>query len=227
MGAEKMNEIEAVGFDIDGTLYPQWKLHIRMVYHFLKYNHFFMEYGLVRNEMHHMGLVDDFRSIQDECMARRIGCTKKEASEQIQQIIYDGLGRYFPKIHSYPDVEETFRIFHESGLKIAVLSDFPPEQKGNMWGCRKYCDVVLGSEELGSLKPSPFSFKVMAEKLGVDPEHILYVGNSIKYDVRGAKNAGMKTACIMPIWRCIPGLLSREADFSFRTYRQLQHFVLQ
>ena len=29
-------EIKAVAFDIDGTLYPNWRLYTRMVFYFLK-----------------------------------------------------------------------------------------------------------------------------------------------------------------------------------------------
>ena len=39
-----MNSIKAVAFDIDGTLYANWRLYIRIVPHFLKNLNFFLSY---------------------------------------------------------------------------------------------------------------------------------------------------------------------------------------
>jgi HAD superfamily hydrolase (TIGR01549 family) len=223
----ELGEIEAVGFDIDGTLYKQWRLHVRMAFHFFRYNQFFLHYGLVRNEMHRMDTLENFFDVQAEQLAKRIHCSAEEAKKRLQEIVYDGLKGYFRTIPCCKYVPETFRAFHDAGLKIAVLSDFPPEQKGDLWGLRKYCDVILGSEDIGALKPSPYPFKVMAQKLGVAPEHILYVGNSIKYDIRGSKSAGMKAAYFESFWRRLFHRPLKGADISFNDYRQLQRIVLQ
>ena len=122
---------------------------------------------------------------------------------------------------------ETFRKLKEAGFKLALLSDFPPEQKGDVWGVRQYCSVVLGTEQLGALKPDPYSFLKMADELGVEPSRILYVGNSLKYDVRGSHNAGMKCAYLLPFWRRIFNKPLKEAEISFSNYRQLLNIVLE
>jgi len=114
----------------------------------------------------------------------------------------------------------------DSGLKIGILSDFPPEQKEDIWGIRELCDVCIGSEESGALKPSKYPFGILAQKLNLKPEEILYVGNSKKYDVLGAKNAGMKSAYILTGFRRLFNLKLKEADFSFKSYRQLKNIVL-
>jgi FMN phosphatase YigB (HAD superfamily) len=227
MNKPEPEEIQAVGFDIDGTLYRQWYLHIRMAFHFFRYNQFFLKYGFVRNDMHRMDRLDDFSRVQAECLAKRIHCSTEETERRLRQIVYEGLSGHFTKIPCCKYVPETFKAFHDAGIKIAILSDFPPEQKGELWGLKKYCDVILGTEAVGALKPSPVPFQVMADKLEVEPAHILYVGNSIKYDIRGAKNAGMKTAFFEPGWRSLLHCHLREADISFSDYRQLQRFVLQ
>lgn len=227
MNIRGLGEIEAVGFDIDGTLYKQWQLHVRMAFHFFRYNQFFMHYGFVRNEMHRMDRLENFFDVQAERLAERIHCPVEETKLRLQRIVYDGLSVHFKTIPCCRYVPETFRAFHEAGLKIAVLSDFPPEQKGELWGLKKYCDVILGTEDIGALKPSVYPFRVMAEKLGVAPERILYVGNSIKYDVAGSKNAGMKSAYFEPFWRKLFHCPYRGADISFNDYRQLQKIVLQ
>ena len=107
------------------------------------------------------------------------------------------------------------------------MSDFPPEQKGEIWGVKKYCDVVLGTEQLGALKPDPYSFLEMAKMLNVEPSKILYVGNSKKYDVAGSHNAGMKCAYLVPFRKRLFKKFIKEPEICFSNYRQLQDIVLQ
>ncbi len=227
MVVKGLGEIQAVAFDIDGTLYSQWRLHVRAWQTYARHGVFFLKYGLVRSEMHRMEPLDNFHSMQAERMAAKLKCTREESESRLQEIVYGGLKKYFVNLPSYKYVNETFEKFRSAGLKLALLSDFPPEQKGAIWGVRPYCDVILGTEELGALKPAAHPFLVMAERLGVEPSRILYVGNSVKYDIRGARSAGMKTAYLLPFWRRLFRKPLKEADISFADYRQLQDIVLQ
>jgi putative hydrolase of the HAD superfamily len=149
------------------------------------------------------------------------------AKDKICDICYEGLKPYFLSIKTYPNVYEAVVAMKTAGLKIGILSDFPPEQKGGIWGIRSLCDVCIGSEESGALKPSKYPFGILAQKLGLEPSQILYVGNSIKYDVKGAKNAGMKSAYLLKGFRKLFNIGPKEADISFKTYRQLRDIVLQ
>lgn len=228
MKVKNLGEIEAVGFDIDGTIYAQWRIHLIALFHYLSHSMFFLHYGLVRHELHGSEQTPDFNRIQTEKMARRLHCSYEEAAERLDKIVYKGLEKYFRKIPCYKDCLETIKKFKEAGLKIALLSDFPPEQKGDIWGIKQYCDVILGTEALGALKPDPYSFKKMADLLGVAPEKILFVGNSRKYDVTGSKAAGMKSAYLLAWrYRIFKFLKVKNADVTFSKYRQLQDFVLK
>lgn len=227
MDIQGLGEIEAVAFDIDGTLYAQWQLTIRAIFRYISHGLFFLKYGLVRNEMHKMERLENFRQVQAERMAERMRCTPAAAERRLHEIVYDGLKPYFLRIPCYDAVPETFRRLHDAGFKLALLSDFPPEQKGEIWGVRTYCDVVLGTEALGALKPDPYSFLEMARQLGVEPAKILYVGNSRKYDVCGSRRAGMKCAYLLPLWRRILRKPLKEADISFSNYRQLLDIMLE
>ncbi len=228
MNIKNLGEIEAVAFDIDGTIYPQWKIHFIAFIHYLSHGIFFLHYGLVRHELHGLEQTADFNRIQTEKMAKRLNCSYEKAAEKLDKIVYSGLEKYFKKIRCYKDCVETIRKFKDAGLKIALLSDFPPEQKGEIWGIKKYCDVALGTEALGALKPDPYSFKKMAEKLEILPEKILFVGNSLKYDVAGSKAAGMKSAYLLAWrYRIFKFLVPKNVDIAFSNYRQLQDFVLR
>ncbi|MBQ9239563.1 MAG: HAD family hydrolase [Treponema sp.] len=223
MTHERRGRITAVAFDIDGTLYPQRALFWRMSGHFMRHCIFFLHYGIIRKQIRTLPVQDDFYRTQNELLAARLRCTPEDAQKKLREIVYDGLAPYFKRIKPFPGVLETFKAFYDAGLKLGVLSDFPPEQKGDLWGCRAYAAVVLSAEATGALKPAVHPFAVLAERLETPPEQILYVGNSVAYDVRGAHRAGFQTACIVPPGRA-PVV---EADFSFSTYRQLQQFVLK
>ncbi|MBO6177253.1 MAG: HAD family hydrolase [Treponema sp.] len=218
--------IKAVAFDIDGTLYPSWKLFIRMPVYFFRHIGFYLKFNKVRDKLHRTAPLGDFFEYQ----ARLFGAISKipasEAKKLIKQISYDGLTPFFRRIKPFPYAYESIKAMKDSGLKIGILSDFPPEQKEDIWGIRDLCDVCIGSEESGALKPSKYPFGILAQKLNLKPEEILYVGNSKKYDVLGAKNAGMKSVYILTGFRRLFNLKLKEADFSFKSYRQLKNIVL-
>jgi putative hydrolase of the HAD superfamily len=227
VNVKNLGEIEAIAFDIDGTIYPQWKIHLIAFFHYVCHSIFFLHYGLVRHELHGLEQTPDFNKVQTEKMAEHLHCSYEKAEEKLNKIVYHGLEKYFKRISCYKNCVETVKKFKEAGFKIALLSDFPPEQKGEIWGIKKYCDVMLGTEALGALKPDPFSFIKMAEELKVAPEKILFVGNSRKYDVAGSKAAGMKSAYLLAWrYRIFRFLNVKEADITFTNYRQLQDFVL-
>lgn len=219
--------IKAVAFDIDGTMYADWRLHIRMPFYFLRHIWLFFHFGRVRVILRRTAPVADFYEYQARLLAKRLRCSPEEAKEKLRRVCYDGLSRYFESIKPYPYLYETVAAFKSAGLKIGVLSDFPPGQKGPLWGVRDLCDVCIGSEESGALKPSVYPFGILARKLNLSPSEILYVGNSKRYDVGGANSAGMKSAYLQKGIRALFNIPLRQADISFKNYRQLKNIVLQ
>lgn len=226
MFIKKLGEIDAIAFDIDGTLYPQWALTVRALPRYIRHGEFFLHYGLVRHALHKLPVQADLHKTEIAMLARRVGQSEAFVEQKLDSLVYTGLAPYFQKVAPYPFIKETFSKFKSAGLKIALLSDFPPDQKGDVWGVRQYCDVILGTEELGALKPDPHPFLKMAEALGVSASKVLYVGNSAKFDIDGAHNAGMKSAYLASGLRRLMRIGLRRSDVSFFNYRQLQKLVL-
>ncbi len=54
------------------------------------------------------------------------------------------------------------------------------------------------SEEVGYLKPHPKIFEHAIELAGVQPNQVLYVGDSFNSDIEGGKRAGLQTAWYNP-----------------------------
>ncbi len=222
-----MKDIEAIAFDIDGTLYSDMSLYIRILPYFLKRLPFFLAYNRARKILHRTAPLADFYEYQARLLAEELKIDSAKAKRMIQENVYDGMKPFFKKIKTFKGVHQLFEECKKRNLKIGILSDFPPEQKGDIWGLASMCDVIMGSEECGALKPSIYTFGSFAKALDVLPEKILYVGNSIKADITGAKRAGMKTAYIMPFWRKIFNKKLKQADISFKNYRQLMKIVLE
>lgn len=225
MNTVDLSQIKAVAFDIDGTLYRSWRFFLRMTPHFLVHMYFFAQYGLARKALRRNAITEDFDNAQVAEMAKRLHCTPEEAKALLDKIVYKGLCKYFEKIPPCSGVVNFISDLKNKGYKIGILSDFPPEQKGNIWGIKALCDVCLGAEKAGALKPSPIPFKKLAELFGLKPEEILYVGNSHKYDVVGASTAGMKTAWIKTNTSKLFGKKSDIADITFVHYNELHKII--
>lgn len=222
-----LQKIKAVAFDIDGTMYPNSRLYKKMWLYFLKNLRFFINYNKVRKILHKTAVLPDFYEYQGRMLAKELKISVEESKDLINAKVYKGLEPFFENLKPFDFVKETFEKFKAAGLKLAILSDFPPEQKKDIWGTAPLCDVIMGSEQCGALKPSVFTFGMLAKNLGIPAENILYVGNSISSDIKGAKDCGMQTAYLAPKIKLLFKKLPKEADFSFRNYRKLQEYVLK
>lgn len=216
-----MLDIDAVAFDLDGTLYPNYRLYVRLVPFILREHKLLRAMGKARDALREAAHEGRFYDLQARFMADILDDDPENVKDRTERLIYRGWEEFFKEIKLFPHVVETLAAFRSAGLKTALLSDFPPEIKLAHLGLADGWDAVLCSERAGRLKPAPESFRVLSQTLGVPPGRILYVGNSVKYDVVGAKGAGMKAALISRRARKATG-----ADFVFSDYRQLRRFVL-
>jgi len=60
-------------------------------------------------------------------------------------------------------------------------------------GAKRYFTNFFSSKELGYGKPDPRFFRSIAEKLDVETDDCLMIGNHYAKDIAGAKKTGMKT----------------------------------
>jgi putative hydrolase of the HAD superfamily len=219
--------IKAVGFDLDGTLYPNYRLYGRLIPRVLRHPRFYRAFVEARHVLHRREeAVPSLYGEQAALMAAALGEDPAAVRQKAERLIYRGWEGLFSGIRLFPQVKETLAVFRRAGLRLAVLSDFPPVRKISLLGLDGCFDVLLAAEETGSLKPSPVPFTALARALSLPPESILYVGNSARYDAAGARRTGMKTALIRrsPFSTGFSG--AGRADFVFRDYRQLRVYVL-
>jgi len=161
-------------------------------------------------------------------MAEILNEAPDRVKERTERLIYRGWEPLFKEIRLFPHVIETLNAFRKEGIPMGLLSDFPPGNKLEYLKLTGYWDAVLCSEVAGRLKPDPASFLELARQMGLPPEEILYVGNSVSYDVEGAHRAGMKAALIRSRWknRARISVPQPPPEFVFYDYRQLRDYVL-
>jgi putative hydrolase of the HAD superfamily len=219
-----MKKFDAIAFDLDGTLYPSWRFYMRLLPGVLLYLPMLSAFGKARGILRRRGETGNFYQRQSETCAALLKGKPDFIKEKIDSLIYNSWPKHFKELKLYPHVRQTLDLFKQNGLKLALLSDFPLKEKLVNLKLDGFWDAEFCSEEIGALKPHKLPFDRLAEALNVPRDRILYVGNSLRYDIAGAKNAGLKAAHI----KMQPhGTGQERADFVFKDYRHLQQFVLQ
>ncbi|GHV15864.1 phosphoglycolate phosphatase [Spirochaetia bacterium] len=224
---------DAVAFDLDGTLYPNYQLNIRLFPFLIREARLLIALGKARDRLRDgvdaYGAAEqpggNFYDAQARIMGELLHADQTVVKERTERLIYRGWEPIFKRVPLFPAVIETLAAFREKGLTLGLLSDFPPENKLINLGLGGLWDVVLCSETTGRIKPDPRPFLALAEKMDLPPERILYVGNSVSYDIIGAKKTGMKAALISSLSRK-NRRKNGNADFVFSDYRQLHTYVL-
>jgi putative hydrolase of the HAD superfamily len=120
----------------------------------------------------------------------------KKYRDMEKRVFHDKWEKSYLSIKSAPGVEKALERAKMEGFRMAALSDFPIGVKLKAMGIEDKFEAILSSEDLGHFKPSLTPFHALQNALGVKPEEILYVGDSYRKDILGAKNAGMH-ACLI------------------------------
>jgi putative hydrolase of the HAD superfamily len=236
---------DAVAFDLDGTLYPAIRLYALALPRMLPLARELSAFNQVRRRMRELGADGAyhaataasftgpgpgpearaaFRTLQAKLFAERSGLgepkpeAEAEAGERIQRAFYDSVEELFGRIKPYKGLRQALDRIEASGLRLALLSDLPPERKLELMGLAGRFAPSLCSEDSGFLKPAAEPFAMLASALGLPPGRILYVGNNPRIDLAGAKAAGMGAAIVS--LRRVKG-----ADLSFWDWRRLADFA--
>ena len=97
---------------------------------------------------------------------------------------------------AYAEVAGTIEALRARGLLVGVLSD------ADCWWLHASIehnalpfDAVVCSEDLRCYKPHPRMFEAACDALGVAPSAAMYVGDTPRLDIVGARDAGLT-----PVW---------------------------
>lgn len=92
------------------------------------------------------------------------------------------------------EITDMLDAMKKKGLKIALISNCFDEEVEPVKNSRlyPYFDVALLSYEVGIIKPDPKIFKLALERLKLEPDECIYVGDGGSNELRAATDCGMK-----------------------------------
>jgi putative hydrolase of the HAD superfamily len=111
---------------------------------------------------------------------------------------------FFPELYArfsapdawriYEDVIPTLEALKARGLRLGVISNWDERLRPLLKRLKlaDYFEAIIVSREVGSAKPARGIFEHAVRKLGLPPEAVLHVGDSLAMDVRGARHAGLR-----------------------------------
>lgn len=99
----------------------------------------------------------------------------------------------------YPDTLSTLEALKSAEVKLGIITNGRNAlqmKKIDILGIEKYFDEIIVSGDYGVHKPDRKLFDTMSERLNLNPNEMLFVGDNPINDIDGARKAGYKTAWI-------------------------------
>ena len=99
---------------------------------------------------------------------------------------------------SKPESAEVLSVIQERGLPLGLISNCGPDtaQLFNRGPLASFFTELIFSAEVGTKKPDPEIYRMMVRRLGVAPEHCLYIGDGHERELAGAAGLGMTTVLV-------------------------------
>lgn len=203
--------IRAVLFDVDGTLYRQGPLRLRMALELavLPWTARSLRaaravwrrvacFRRVREELRALGRpTEPLATLQYEEPARRLGDDPAAVRATIEEWMHRRPLCHLER-HRRPGLVDVMDDLQARGLERGVFSDYPPAAKLEALGVADRFSVVVCATdpEVNAFKPHPRGFEHACTRWGLAPEEVLYVGDRADTDEAGARGAGMP-ACLV------------------------------
>ena len=204
-------DVEAVVFDLDGTLLDRRRSFERFVRR--QWERFANSLQSADQEQYVQALIELDR---DGYAPRRMlfagAVARFGIPPDIAETLLDDYRAGFPgACMLFPDAVQTLSCLRASGLRLGLVTNGSIRMQSRKLECLALApmfDTILISDAEGISKPHPEIFHRAVERLGIGPARSVFVGDHPEVDVAGARTAGMRA-----IWRRDPDV-SRivEAD---------------
>ena len=191
--------IRVVIFDVDGTLYNQHLLRMKMVKELCWFYVFHptkvYELKILRDfrnarELNAQAVVVDLESQQYRWASARSGVSPERVREVVEEWL---LKRPLPYLFDcrYPAIDEFLNLLRKRGIIIAFFSDYPIKDKLAALQLSSDVSVVTTDPRIGRLKPDPKGALYIAQTVGVMPKECVVIGDRDDRDGEVARRAGM------------------------------------
>ena len=211
-GVWMTEELDAIVFDVGGTLLDMKPTRAEV------YNHVFLAEGLridptilskaigkadriMDSESSELDGWDEsaYRKLFNSHVLEEIGFVGD--MDHMHDAIVDEFNAFIGNVDTwvdYPDTRGVLEDLRKRGLTLGVISNATNLVKlvlDNL-DLSKYFDFVIVSDEVGVNKPSAKIFMMAADKARTSPNRMLFVGDKLSTDVKGAIDAGMNAILV-------------------------------
>ncbi len=207
--------IRLVIFDVDGTLYDQRAMRLRMLRelagHALSTRSLaaFRALSTYRRLRENLGgeEIPAFEDLLVTQTAAAVGISSERVRSIVDEWIHQRPLRHL-RACRYPHVTDLFVALKSQGKRIGIFSDYPSVDKLAALELSADYVVAAGDPEVGILKPHPRGLDVLMKMAGVVPRETVFVGDRIEKDGDASRRAGV-TALIRSSkpragWLCFP-----------------------
>ncbi len=183
--------IQAVSFDLDGTLYATGPHRLRLLPRLLP------QLGLIRawsaavralRDQQH----DDLQNRIVDDTAARLGVDHDEARARLWFFLERTWIPGLAPAHVLPGVRDALTMLDTRGIPRAVASDHPVTAKLERLDLAHGWAAGLCAEDLGALKPRPDVLLAAARAMGCPPAALLHIGDRWDTDGGAARAAGAR-----------------------------------
>lgn len=216
-------EVEAVLFDVGGTLIKPWP----------SVGHIYADIAVQAGA----------KSMDVERLNQQFGAAwmaKKDfhySPEHWQEIVVETFQSmlpreacldFFPKLYQrfqepdvwkiYDDVLPALDDLASRGFRLGIVSNWDTRLKPLLKQLKLdgFFDFTCVSCDIGFTKPSPVIFEHTIGKFGLPPERMLHVGDQVDEDVTGAQAAGLQSLLIDRKAQNGPGVINQLTELGHR-----------
>jgi len=209
-----MRRIEAVIFDLDGTLTDS-KKNI---------------YKAIMAAFKEMGIS---ATIDEKEFEKYIGWHFQEIFEDLEinigsldKFIYIYKSYYYKFLDYstfYPGVVSTIKKLYQNGIKVCLLTTKAQDQADYIidhFGLRKYFTYVMGRRPGIPNKPAPDPLLILCNDIMVKPENAVMVGDT-EMDINCGKAAGTISIAVTYGYRKTAFLMNLKSDFIINNINEI------
>ena len=191
--------VQLVVFDVDGTLYDQRSLRLRMLALMLKHvlakrsldvPRILRIYRILR-EIAAEETSNVCGSTQYDATAFRLGCE----SARVEAVVQEWMERRpLPILASCKlrGINDVFDAACRQRKRVGILSDYPAHDKLAVLGLTADFVVTAADRDITYLKPHPAGLRKLLELANVGPENTIMIGDRVERDWAVADKLGIR-----------------------------------
>ena len=192
-------DVSLVVFDVDGTLYRQQPLRLRMARDILFH-------ALLKRDLNVVTVLTKYRRIKERLSNEEVedfepvliaetAISTSNTLDSVRAIVSEWIDQrplsYLAGCR-YPKLPQLFAGLRRDGKSIGVFSDYPIKSKLKALELTADYLVFAGDQGIGRLKPHPRTLEFLIAAAGVKANATMVIGDRVERDGLAARRAGAR-----------------------------------